>query len=163
MRSPTSLLVLVLSFISFAVSGPSHSTTHSSRLAKNPISSRQFHYPRTLVDVCADVDLSLLLDDVLGLKLGSLLGDICLCLSAFPLDLDLYADLQLLVSLLGETKVETLLQTFVRHDVLPFTLHSHGIVPKGRGQWRPVHLPRSCFLQMHLWKPLRLHVYRRLR
>ena len=111
--------------MSFVVSGPSHSTIHSSRLARNPVSSRQFHYPRSLVDVCADVDLSLLLDDALaGLKL-SLLGDICLCLSAFPLDLDLYADLGLLVDVLGETEVEARLKTLVRYDLLPFNVVSH--------------------------------------
>jgi len=123
MRSLNSLLILVLSFVSFVISGPLHSTTHSSRLAKNHVSSRQFHYPRALVDVCADVDLSLGLGDILRLNLGSLLGDICLCLSAFPLDLDAYADLKLIVDLLGETKVEALLKTLVRRNIPLFVLH----------------------------------------
>ena len=137
MRSPTSLLVFVLSVVSFAVSSPLHSVTHSSRLAKSPISSRQFHYPRALVDVCADIDLSLLVDDVLGLNL---LGDICLCLSAFPLDLSLDADLQLLVESLGQTEVEALLETSVRLGVLLFASHILTVSSQGREVWHPVYL-----------------------
>ncbi|KAF9652707.1 hypothetical protein BDM02DRAFT_3183394 [Thelephora ganbajun] len=125
MRSFNPLLVLILSFVSFVVSGPLHSTTHPSRFAKNPISSRQFHYPRALIDVCANIDLSVTLNDVLGLNLGSVLGDICLCLSAFPLNLDLYTDLQLLVNVLGETKLEALLKTLVEDNGTQCTHPDH--------------------------------------
>ena len=118
MRSFTPLLVFILSFVSFVVSGPLHSNTHSSRLTKSYISSRQFHYPRALVDVCAGVDLSLALGDTLGLNLGSLTGDICLCLSAFPLDLDLDAD------------IETRLKSYVRNGVLLFAPRTLMCLPK---------------------------------
>ena len=121
MRSFNPLLVSILSFITFVASGPLHPNTHSSRLAENPISSRQFHYPRTLIDVCANVDLSLLLNNVLGLNLGSLLGHSCLCLSAFPLDLKTDTHLEAVVNILGETKVEALLKNLVRCVAFLFT------------------------------------------
>ena len=112
MRGFTSLLVFILSFISLVVSGPLHSTTYSSRLT-----SRQFHYPRALVDVCAHVDLARI--EVLGLNLGNL-GDICLCLSAFPLHLDMG------VHHVDQAKLETLLKSSVRRGVLLLPSHPHG-------------------------------------
>ena len=52
-----------------------------SRLAGNPTSSHQFHYPSALVAVCLDIGVPLLLNDVLGLDPGEFLGDIRLCIS----------------------------------------------------------------------------------
>lgn len=74
------------------------------------------------------------MDDALGLNLGSILSDvdICLCLSAFPLRLDLDADLELLVNLLGETELETLLETFVRYYILVSVSRSHGFLSRSR-------------------------------
>ena len=118
MRSFNPLLVLILSFVSFVLSGPLHSSTHSARLAKNPISSRQFHYPRAeVVDVCANVNLALV--NVVGLNL---LGDICLCLSAFPLVLRTDSRLQLAAHTLGETKADVLLRSLVRRIILRFPI-----------------------------------------
>ena len=139
MRGSTSLLVSSLSFVSLVTSGPLR-PTHSSRFANNHISSRQFHYPRALVDVCADVDLSSILGGVLGLNHRSLLGDICLCLSAFPLDLTLDANLQPLVNLVGETGLETLLKTRVCHDLFLFVSRVLTVSFKGQGPRRPVYL-----------------------
>ena len=114
MHGFTSLLVSILSFVSFVVSSPLRSSAHS-RLA-----SRQFHYPRALADTCAeldDLDLSLALD--LGLNLGSLSSDVCLCLSAFPLHLDLDAE------------VETLVRSSVRYNVALFALRTLMVSSKG--------------------------------
>ena len=132
MHGLSSLFVFALSFVSLAVAGPLNPTTPSSRLPKNLISSRQFHYKKALIDICADVDLSVLLDDVLGLDV-SLLGDICLCLSAFPLNLDLNVDLQLLANVLGGTELDVLLRTLVRHDVLLLTSQILTVPFKDRG------------------------------
>ena len=144
MRSPISLLVPILSFISFVVAVPFHASSPSSRLAKNHVSTRQFHYPRTLGDVCADIDLSLIPK---GVDLGT-----CLCLSAFPLNLDLS---------LADSFVEANLKTLVRHSVLSF-LPRILMVSKGRKQWYPMHLPSQCRPPLLLWKSMRLRLYRRL-
>lgn len=85
------------------------------------------------MDVCAEVDLSsAALNDALRLNLGTLLGDICLCLSAFPLHLDLNADL------VDQTDLETLLKSFVRHDVLLFVPHTLMVSSEGRREWYPL-------------------------
>lgn len=134
MRGLTSLIVSVLSFVTLVVSGPLQSSTRSSRSAENHVSARQFHYPRALLDVCADVDLS----SVLGLDLGRLLGHVCLCLSAFPLDTDLDATLQLLVNNVGEANLKAL----VRHDPpQPRLPHSHGLLSRLRTMAPSVLIP----------------------
>ena len=162
MRSFTSFLVPALSFVSLVAASPLPSTTYPTHLTKNAISSRQYRYPRALVDVCADVDLSVIVDDLLGLDLG-LLGDICLCLSAFPLKVDLDADVSLLSNLLGgiDASVEALLHTAVRLYVLLIS-RILTLFPQGRRQRHPVYLSRTLLPCMHLRKPLRLHVCRRL-
>jgi hypothetical protein len=124
MRSFNPLLVIVLSFVSFVLSGPLQSSTHSSRLARNPISSRQFHYPRALVDICAEVDLSLPLTNVVGLNLRGVSGNICLCLSAFPLNLRTDSRLQVLAHVLGETQVDVILKSLVRHAIFRFPIRT---------------------------------------
>jgi len=131
MRSFTSLFVFALSFVALVVSTPLQSNTHSSRFAKNPISSRQFRYPRALADVCANVDVSLILDG--ALKLGSS-GNICLCLSALPLNLDSNTNLQLLANLIGAGNVQAKLEALVRHDPLPFVSlsNSHRVLSRSR-------------------------------
>lgn len=141
MRSLISLIAIAFSFVPLAVAGPFGPTTRSSRVARNPISSRQFQHSRALVDVCANIDLSLKFEDVPGADPGNL-NDICLCLSAFPLDLGLYTDLQGLTSLLGGTGLDTLLQSFVRHDALLLTSQILTVSSKGQRTRYPVHLPR---------------------
>ena len=129
MRSPISLLVPFLSFLSFAVTAHLHS--NSSRPARDQISARQFRYTRAALDVCVDINESLILKDIdstdLGLDLGRLFDDrdTCLCLSALPLVSDLDDELLTsLVDLIGEDQVELL----VRHDVLSILAsRSHGI------------------------------------
>lgn len=132
MRSFNPLLVPILSFVTFVASGPLHSITHSSRHPANPISSRQFHYPRALADVCVKVDVALL--NVVGLNL---LSDTCLCLSAFPLNLGVNGKTQL--SALGQT--ESGLKSFVRHAILLPALHILMVAAQGQEQRYPVHLP----------------------
>ena len=117
MRSFNPLLVLILSFVPFVLSFPSP----SSRLAKNQISSRQFHYPRTLIDICANIDLSLLLPDVLGLNLGS---STCLCLSAFPLDLSVDSHTKLAAKNIDPIQLDLQMRRLVRHFSFLFTLPS---------------------------------------
>lgn len=58
------------------------------------ISSRQYHAPRQLLNVCAVVDLSVL-ENLLDL-------DLCLCLSALPVQIQANAGLSLLSGLLGK-------------------------------------------------------------
>ncbi|KAF9787828.1 hypothetical protein BJ322DRAFT_1105875 [Thelephora terrestris] len=105
MRSFNTLLVSTLSFVSLVASGPLHPNPHSSRLVANPISSRQFHHPRALVDVCADLRVI-----ALPINIASLLDVTCLCLSAFPLGLDLY---QLTALGMTEAGVEVDLQSLL--------------------------------------------------
>ena len=134
MRGFNPLIVLILSFVSFVASGRLHSNARSSRLPKGPVSSRQFHYPRALVDVCAHVDLSLLAN-VLGLLQASGLGQICLCLSAFPLDLTADARLGLLVKSLGQAKAQATLKDLVCPTVFlsPSTFSRCFLQVAGRG------------------------------
>lgn len=141
MRSFNPFLVLILSFLTFAASSPLHPITHSSRLTKNSLSSRQFHYPRTIVDVCANVDLSLIFGGIAGLDVLGLFGNMCLCLSAFPLDLDIHAGLALPVKNLGQTKVQSLLQNCVRHAVFLVTFHILTVSSQGREEGYPVYIP----------------------
>jgi len=124
MHSLSSLIVIATSFVSLAVAGPFNPTTPSSRFAKGPLSSRQFQYPRALFDVCSDIDLGSALESVIGVNLGNL-GDICLCLSGFPLDLDLYTNLQVPASLLGGTTLNSLLQSLVKGDGAKCTYPDH--------------------------------------
>ena len=141
MRSLSSLIVIATSFVSLAFAG-SFKPTPSSRFAKGPLSSRQFQYPRGLFDTCSDIDLALVLESVIGVNLGNL-GDICLCLSGFPLDLDLYTNLQVPASLLGGTALNSLLQKTVRHDVLLLISQILTVSSKGQRRRCQVHLPQS--------------------
>lgn len=135
MRSPISLIVPILSFLSFAVTAHLHS--NSSHPARNQISARQFRYPRAVVDICADINQSLIPEVIGSVDLGSLLNDFdtCLCLSALPLVSDLEDEiLTSLVDLLGGAEVESL----VRHDVLSF-LSRFLMVSKGPTERYPVY------------------------
>ena len=142
MRSFNPLLALILSFAALVASGPLHSNTHSSRFAGNPISSRQFHYPRALVDICAEVNLSAILGDVVGLlNLGGLFGDICLCLSALPLDLDFNANLKLSGNTPNQAQVQALVKNFVCYSVFLFIFRILTPYFQGRQSRHPVYIP----------------------
>ena len=113
MRGFNSILVLTLSFVSLALSGPLHSNIHSP-FARSPVPSRQFHYRRALFDTCANVDLSA----------AGLSGEICLCLSTLNLDLD--ANVNLKTTLDSVSKVY--LETVVRRTTFLFALlPSHAV------------------------------------
>ena len=119
MRGFNSLLVLTLSFVSLAVSGPLHSNIHSSPFARSPVPSRQFHYRRTLGDICANVDLS-----AAGLGLVGLSGDICLCLSTLDLDLEANVNLKATLGSAGEVDLKAVVR---RTIFLLALLPSHAV------------------------------------
>jgi hypothetical protein len=109
MRNFISFVLLSLSvlYFSFALARP-RSLTHGSAISK-----RQHHVPRTLVDVCADLDLAVLANNLLGIDVGDVYGRVCLCLSAFPLDLEAFVGLKAIVDLLGPDEVQALLWALV--------------------------------------------------
>ncbi|KAA1472658.1 hypothetical protein DENSPDRAFT_778802 [Dentipellis sp. KUC8613] len=75
-------------------------------------SSRELHQFRQrapLLDVCADLDAGVLVDLFPTAKVGAQL-DLCLCLSAFPLRLDVDLGLGAVIDLLGLNVVSALLE-----------------------------------------------------
>jgi len=102
------------------------------------VSLHQYHAPRALLDVCANINLNVLENlhlDLLGLPLGALVDlDICLCLSLFPLILTTDVQLEALIPLLGIDKLTTLLTAAIngapdaRHCTYP--THSRPVCSK---------------------------------
>lgn len=101
-----------------------HSTLDSKRAGRrNPTSttdpdvltSRQYHAPRALLDVCVYLDVDVLAGlNLLGIPLDAALGtDICLCLSALPVLLKTNIHLGALVSAFGTDIVTTELNAIV--------------------------------------------------
>jgi len=54
-----------------------------------------------------------LANNVLDINVGDVYGRVCLCLSAFPLDLEAYVGLNVIVDLLGPDEVQTLLRALI--------------------------------------------------
>ena len=103
MRGFTSLLLLLLSALSLTSARPRSSSSYTG--PNDVVARRQFHTPRALLDTCADIDLGVFLPG-----LADVLGHVCLCLSAFPLDLGLDVGLQTAVDLLGADELEARLK-----------------------------------------------------
>jgi hypothetical protein len=106
------------------LSAPTFRGTPTVRSTSDPaaalIASRQHHASRALADVCVSLDAGLLGD--IGLLASTILGaklDLCLCLSAFPLDVHADARLGVLASLIGgAAKTNAALQALVRSLVI---------------------------------------------
>ncbi|TCD69320.1 hypothetical protein EIP91_008076 [Steccherinum ochraceum] len=79
-------------------------TATVSAVPASPVTSRQFHPARSIIDTCAYVDANVL--DLVDLKL-------CLCLSALPLAIEANAQLSGVAKLLGTSVVEDLLAKLV--------------------------------------------------
>lgn len=137
MRGFTSLVLLSLSVFNFSFA-VARSRSHA---GDNAIARRQHHVPRALIDVCASVDLAILANNVLGIDVGDVFGHVCLCLSAFPLDLEAYVGLKVIVDLLGADEVEALLKVLVcSPSIVPDNLPTSFTDWKF---WSPVHLPSA--------------------
>jgi len=124
MRTPSIFLALVALptlFLS-ALARPKalYTPTFSAARRTDVLSSRQYHAPRQLLDLCAEVNTNQLVDEILGsssllnINLAALVNSIvglklCLCLSALPVEIEANADLSLLSGLLPPGELESLL------------------------------------------------------
>ncbi len=95
-------------------------TKRSSKRTPTPttsdaLTSRQYHVPRALLDVCVYLDTGALAHlNVLGIPIGTLLDlDVCLCASALPVLLSTNVELKVLAKLLGTTALEAELKLLV--------------------------------------------------
>jgi hypothetical protein len=120
MRLATTLLLVTLTALHFASARKSQGRLKQHRsLNPNPVSqsksSRHYHQPRALLDVCASIDADLLSgQSILGIPLDGLLDtDICLCLSALPLYLETNVKVSTLIDLLGLTDVSAFFKVLV--------------------------------------------------
>ncbi|KDQ23295.1 hypothetical protein PLEOSDRAFT_1090797 [Pleurotus ostreatus PC15] len=104
--APTFLLISLFSLILPSIAS-SLDNNHNPR-ASRTIAARQHRPKRTLLDLCAYVDLSVL--QLLGIDLDLKL---CLCLSALPLTLQTNLQLKALVRLLGEDGALKLLTSLI--------------------------------------------------
>jgi hypothetical protein len=99
----TSLVLFLISTLSFTSARPRSFASHSD--SNDAIARRQYHAPRALLDTCANVDLGILLHHV-----GDVSTKVCLCLSLFPLDLDLFVDLKSILNILGPNELDARLK-----------------------------------------------------
>lgn len=98
-----------------------------------PSALRHHHQPRALIDVCAYIDADLVINKlgVLGLlpNVASAVAnlDLCLCASAFPLNIQDYTSLSALASILGDDTVTALLTALVSRltFLLPMLVIDH--------------------------------------
>ncbi|KAF9493711.1 hypothetical protein BDN71DRAFT_1432318 [Pleurotus eryngii] len=104
--APTLLLISLFSLILPSIAS-SLDNNHNPR-ASRTIAARQHRPKRTLLDLCAYVDLSVL--QLLGIDLDLKL---CLCLSALPLTLQTNLQLKALIRLLGEDGALKLLTSLI--------------------------------------------------
>lgn len=129
MRAFTFVLALVFSqLLSFApVSAKLNCKTAYARAPTptspdlSPLALRQHHEPRNLLNICIDLDTDAILGDsvILGIPLKDLLGlDLCLCLSALPLDLSVNAKLRALGDKYGDSVVNAVLSILVSLQVV---------------------------------------------
>ncbi|KZT02870.1 uncharacterized protein LAESUDRAFT_705569 [Laetiporus sulphureus 93-53] len=101
----------------------SHARDLSAQPSVGPVSLRQHHEPRAVVDVCANIDANVLSDlNLLTVPLSALVGlDVCLCLSMLPLALTTDVQLETLVPLLGINNLTALLTAAI--DGAPDSKH----------------------------------------
>ena len=118
MRLTHTFICASLSFLQLTSALHSHALRHKPRQNPVSIARRQYHAPRALLDVCAYLDLDLGIElDLLGIDLNNPLHiQLCLCLSALPLYLDITTDVSLLtaIDILGKDEVLIRLRSIVR-------------------------------------------------
>jgi hypothetical protein len=118
MRLTHTFICASLSFLQLTSALHSHALRHKPRQNPVSIARRQYHAPRALLDVCAYLDLDLGIElDLLGIDLNNPLHiQLCLCLSALPLYLDITTDVSLLtaIGILGKDEVLVRLRSIVR-------------------------------------------------
>ena len=128
MRLSSTLLTLTLSFLHLTSALHTHSLRRKHTHSPDSITARQHHAPRSLIDICAYLNLNLadeLSDDILQLlQLGTFLHiDTCICISALPLYLEVTTDVTLrtMINILGISEVSNVLESLVRFPFLYLT------------------------------------------